>query len=93
MLAERPCRAVAAGSWFDAETSLPFAAGMVGRGMGPVLRSSWADKMKTQTIGAALRLSRGWRRGRGRWPIRAAFLFQAIGLKYDLRLTSRPRVA
>ena len=74
--------------WFDAETSLPFAAGMVGRGMvrfcAPV-----ADKMKTQTIGAALAFKGG---DAVEMALRAAFI-QAIGLKYDLRLTSRPRVA
>ena len=71
--------------WFDAELSLPFAAGMVGGGRvrfcAPV-----ADKMKTQTIGAALAFKAG---DAVEMALRAAFIL-AIGLKYDMRLTSRP---
>jgi hypothetical protein len=74
--------------WFDAERSLAFAAGMVGRGLvqfcAPV-----AAKMTTQTIGAALAFKAG---DAIEMALRAAFI-QAICLKYDMRLTSRPRVA
>ena len=74
--------------WFDAETSLPFAAGMVGRGMARFC-APVADRMKTQTIGAALAFKAG---DAVEMALRAAFI-QAICLKYDRRLTSRPRVA
>ena len=61
---------------------------MTGRGLvkfcAPV-----ADKMTTQTIGAALAFKAG---DAVEMALRAAFI-QAIGLKYDLRLTSRPRVS
>ena len=72
--------------WFDAERSLAFAAGIVGRGLvkfcAPV-----ADKMATQTIGAALAFKAG---DTVEMALRTAFI-QAIGLKYDQRLTSRPK--
>lgn len=72
--------------WFDAERSLAFAAGIVSRGLvrfcAPV-----ADKMATQTIGAALAFKAG---DTVEMALRTAFI-QAIGLKYDQRLTSRPR--
>ena len=72
--------------WFDAETSLAFAAGMTSRRLvkfcAPV-----ADKMKTQAIGAALAFKAG---DAVEMALRAAFI-QAICLKYDMRLTSRPR--
>ena len=72
--------------WFDAERSLAFAAGIVSRGLvrfcAPV-----ADKMATQTIGAALTFKAG---DAVEMALRAAFI-QAIGLKYDQRLTSRPK--
>jgi hypothetical protein len=72
--------------WFDAEKSLALAAGMAGRGLVqfcvPV-----ADKMRTQTIGAALAFKAG---DAVEMALRAAFI-QAICLKYDMRLTSRPR--
>jgi hypothetical protein len=72
--------------WFDAERSLAFAAGIVGRGLVkfcvPV-----ADKMATQTIGAALEFRAG---DAVEMALRTAFI-QAIGLKYDQRLTSRPK--
>ena len=74
--------------WFDAEASLAFAAGMTSRELvkfcAPV-----ADKMKTQTIGAALAFKAG---DAVEMALRAAFI-QAICLKYDMRLTSRPRQA
>jgi hypothetical protein len=74
--------------WFDAERSLAFAAGIVARQLvrfcAPV-----ADKMATQTIGAALAFKAG---DTVEMALRTAFI-QAIGLKYDMRLTSRPRVA
>jgi hypothetical protein len=74
--------------WFDAERSLAFAAGIVGRGLvkfcAPV-----ADKMATQTIGAALAFKAG---DAVEMALRTAFI-QAIGLKYDQRLLSRPRPA
>jgi hypothetical protein len=74
--------------WFDAERSLAFAAGIVGRGLvkfcAPV-----ADKMATQTIGAALAFKAG---DTVEMALRTAFI-QAIGLKYDQRLTSRPKPA
>ena len=72
--------------WFDAERSLAFAAGIVARQLvrfcAPV-----ADKMATQTIGAALAFKAG---DTVEMALRTAFI-QAIGLKYDQRLTSRPR--
>ena len=72
--------------WFDAERSLAFAAGIVSRGLvrfcAPV-----ADKMATQTIGAALAFKAG---DTVEMALRTAFI-QAIGLKYDQRLTSRPK--
>ena len=72
--------------WFDAERSLAFSAGIVGRGLvkfcAPV-----ADKMATQTIGAALAFKAG---DTVEMALRTAFI-QAIGLKYDQRLTSRPK--
>ena len=72
--------------WFDAERSLAFAAGVVSRGLvrfcAPV-----ADKMTTQTIGAALAFKAG---DTVEMALRTAFI-QAIGLKYDQRLTSRPK--
>jgi hypothetical protein len=72
--------------WFDAERSLAFAAGIVGRGLvkfcAPV-----ADKMATRTIGAALEFKAG---DAVEMALRTA-LIQAIGLKYDQRLTSRPK--
>ena len=72
--------------WFDAETSLAFAAGMTSRELvkfcAPV-----ADKMETQSIGAALAFKAG---DAVEMALRAAFI-QAICLKYDMRLTSRPR--
>jgi hypothetical protein len=72
--------------WFDAEASLAFAAGMTSRELvkfcAPV-----ADKMKTQSIGAALAFKAG---DAVEMALRAAFI-QAICLKYDMRLTSRPR--
>jgi hypothetical protein len=74
--------------WFDAEASLAFAAGMTSRELvkfcAPV-----ADKMKTQSIGAALAFKAG---DAVEMALRAAFI-QAICLKYDIRLTSRPRVS
>ena len=74
--------------WFDAEASLAFAAGMTSRELvkfcAPV-----ADKMKTQSIGAALAFKAG---DAVEMALRAAFI-QAICLKYDMRLTSRPRVS
>ena len=74
--------------WFDAERSLAFAAGIVARQLvrfcAPV-----ADKMATQTIGAALAFKAG---DTVEMALRTAFI-QAIGLKYDMRLVSRPRVA
>jgi hypothetical protein len=72
--------------WFDAERSLAFAAGIVARQLvrfcAPV-----ADKMATQTIGAALAFKAG---DTVEMALRTAFI-QAIGLKYDQRLTSRPK--
>ena len=72
--------------WFDAEASLPLAAGMVGKGLvkfcAPI-----ADKMASQTIGAALAFKAG---DAAETALRAAFI-QAICLKFDMRLTSRPR--
>ena len=72
--------------WFDAEASLAFAAGMTSRELvkfcAPV-----ADKMKTQSIGAALAFKAG---DAVEMALRAAFI-QAICLKYDMRLTSRPK--
>ncbi len=72
--------------WFDADASLAFAAGMTSRELvkfcAPV-----ADKMKTQSIGAALAFKAG---DAVEMALRAAFI-QAICLKYDMRLTSRPR--
>ena len=72
--------------WFDAERSLAFAAGIVARQLvqfcAPV-----ADKMATQTIGAALAFKAG---DAVEMALRTAFI-QAIGLKYDQRLTSRPK--
>jgi hypothetical protein len=72
--------------WFDAERSLAFAAGIVARQLvrfcAPV-----ADKMATQTIGAALTFKAG---DTVEMALRTAFI-QAIGLKYDMRLRSRPR--
>ena len=72
--------------WFDAERNLAFAAGIVARQLvrfcAPV-----ADKMATQTIGAALAFKAG---DTVEMALRTAFI-QAIGLKYDQRLTSRPR--
>ena len=72
--------------WFDAERSLAFAAGIVARRLvrfcAPV-----ADKMATQTIGAALAFKAG---DTVEMALRTAFI-QAIGLKYDQRLTSRPK--
>ena len=72
--------------WFDAERSLPFAAGIVSRGVikfcAPV-----ADKMATQTIGSALAFKAG---DAVEMALRTAFI-EAIGLKYDQRLTSRPK--
>jgi hypothetical protein len=74
--------------WFDAERSLAFAAGIVARQLvkfcAPV-----ADKMATQTIGAALAFKAG---DTVEMALRTAFI-QAIGLKYDQRLTSRPKPA
>ena len=74
--------------WFDAEASLALAAGMVGKGLvkfcAPV-----ADKMTSQTIGAALTFKAG---DAVETALRAAFI-QAICLKFDMRLTSRPRQA
>jgi hypothetical protein len=73
--------------WFDAERSLAFAAGIVARQLvrfcAPV-----ADKMKIQAIGAALAFKAG---DAVETALRTAFI-QAIGLKYDMRLLSRPRV-
>ena len=64
--------------WFDAERSLAFAAGIVARQLvrfcAPV-----ADKMATQTIGAALAFKAG---DTVEMALRTAFI-QAIGLKYD----------
>jgi hypothetical protein len=72
--------------WFDAERSLAFAAGIVARQLvrfcAPV-----ADKMATQTIGAALTFKAG---DAVEIALRTAFI-QAIGLKYDQRLLSRPK--
>jgi hypothetical protein len=72
--------------WFDAERSLAFSAGIVARQLvrfcAPV-----ADKMATQTIGAALAFKAG---DTVEMALRTAFI-QAIGLKYDQRLTSRPK--
>jgi hypothetical protein len=72
--------------WFDAERSLAFAAGVVARQLvrfcAPV-----AAKMATQTIGAALAFKAG---DASEMALRTAFI-QAIGLKYDDQLTSRPR--
>ena len=72
--------------WFDAERTLAFAAGIVARQLvrfcAPV-----ADKMATQTIGAALAFKAG---DTVEMALRTAFI-QAIGLKYDQRLTSRPK--
>ena len=74
--------------WFDAEASLALAAGMVGKGLvkfcAPI-----ADKMASQTIGAALTFKAG---DAAETALRAAFI-QAICLKFDMRLTSRPRQA
>ena len=74
--------------WFDAEASLALAAGMVGKGLvkfcAPI-----ADKMASQTIGAALAFKAG---DAAETALRAAFI-QAICLKFDMRLTSRPRQA
>ena len=82
------CRASRRRTGSTPKTSLAFAAGMMGRGLvrfcAPV-----ADKMKTQTIGAALAFKAG---DAVEMALRAAFI-QAIGLKYDMRLTSRPRVS
>ena len=72
--------------WFNAELSLPYASATVSQGQvqfyAPV-----ADKMATQTIGAALTFKAG---DAVEMALRAAFI-QAIGLKYDQRLTSRPK--
>ena len=46
-----------------------------------------ADKMASQTIGAALAFKAG---DAAETALRAAFI-QAICLKFDMRLTSRPR--
>jgi hypothetical protein len=74
--------------WFDAERSLASAALTVSRGLvrfcAPV-----AERMATQTIGAALTFKAG---DAVEMALRTAFI-QAIGLKYDFQLTSRPRVA
>ena len=67
--------------WFNAELSLPYASATVSQGQvrfcAPV-----ADKMATQTIGAALTFKAG---DAVEMALRAAFI-QAIGLKYDQRL-------
>ena len=74
--------------WFDAERSLAFSAGIVGRGLvkfcAPV-----ADKMATQTIGAALEFRAG---DAVEMALRTACI-QAIGLKYDQRLTEPAEVS
>ena len=81
MFEGRDCVAQAPPDWFDAERSLAFAAGIVSRGLvrfcAPV-----ADKMATQTIGAALAFKAG---DTVEMALRTAFI-QAIGLKYDQRL-------
>jgi hypothetical protein len=72
--------------WFNAELSLPYASATVSQGQvrfcAPV-----ADKMTTQAIGAALAFKAG---DAVEMALRTAFI-QAIGLKYDLRLMTRPR--
>ena len=74
--------------WFDADLSLAFAAGMVGQGKvkfcAPV-----ADRMRTQAIGAALAFRAG---DPVEQALRAAFI-EAVCLKFDDRLRSRPRVS
>ena len=72
--------------WFDAERSLAFSAGIVARQLVEFC-TPVADKMATQTIGAALAFKAG---DPVEMALRTAFI-QAIGLKYDERLTSRPR--
>jgi hypothetical protein len=75
-------------SWFDPDTSLAFAAGVAARGMVKFC-SPVAVKMKTQTVAAALEFRAG---DTVEMALRTAFI-QAIGLKYDVRLTSRPRAS
>ena len=79
--------ALAPPDWFDAERSLAFAAGIVSSRVGPVPRPG-RRQMATQTIGAALAFKAG---DPVEMALRTVFI-QAIGLKYDKRLTSRPNL-